>query len=83
MVVLNANEKQVLDLIYNIPADRRRLILYELAKGSETAWQKNTTLAETQLHKLAAERGINWDEMDDDQRQDFVADLLRHKGDIT
>ena len=76
MVALTAQEKQVLDVIGTLPPDRRRLLLYELAKDSEAAWQRNTSYAEAQLGKLAAARGMDWVQMDDEQRQDFVSDLL-------
>jgi len=54
-------------------------MLYELAKDSEAAWRRNTAYAEGQLRKLAAGKGVDWDQMDDEARQDFVSDLL-HEG---
>jgi hypothetical protein len=76
MVTLNDQERQVVDIIGTLPADRRRLVLYELAKDSRKAWQQNAAYAEDQLRRLAGERGENWDQMDDEQRQRFVDDLL-------
>ena len=76
MVILSEQEQHVLDIIGTLPVERRRVLLYELAKDSEDAWQRNTAYAEQQLRKLAAERGQNWDEMTDQQRQEFVDDLL-------
>ncbi|RKU22188.1 hypothetical protein C6503_04265 [Candidatus Poribacteria bacterium] len=32
--------------------------------------------AEAQLRKLSASRGLNWDEMTDEERIDFVDDLI-------
>jgi len=77
MVALTEKERQVLDLIGSLPPERRRLLLHELAKDSDAAWRRNTALAETQLRNLATGRGLTWDEMDDEQRQDFVCGLLR------
>ena len=79
MVALTVPEQQILDLISTLPTDRRRLLLYELAKDSEAAWQRNTAYAEGELRKVAAAKGMNWDEMDDELRQDFVSELL-HEG---
>jgi hypothetical protein len=76
MVALTEQERQVLDIIGTLPADRRRLVLYELAKDSEQSWQRNTAYAEEQLRRLAAERGQTWDDMNDQQRQMLVDDLL-------
>jgi hypothetical protein len=76
MVALTDKEKQVIDLIGSLPPERRRLVLYELARDSASAWQRNTAYAEEQLRNLAAARNLKWDQMDDEQRQDFVNDLL-------
>lgn len=80
MVALTDTEKKVLDLIGSLPPERRRLVLYELAKDSQAAWRRNSEFAENQLRKLAESRGLRWDEMNDEQRQDFVCDLM-HEGD--
>jgi hypothetical protein len=80
MVTLNEQERQVLDIIGALPAERRRLVLYELAKDSQQAWQRNTEYAEEQLRRLAADRGLTWDRMSDQQRQAFVDDLLHQDG---
>jgi len=80
MVALTAQEKQVLEVINTLPPERRRLLLYELARDSETAWKRNTAYAEAKLHKLAAQRGMDWEQMDEEARQDFVAELLRGGG---
>jgi len=77
MVSLTEKERQVLDLIGSLPPDRRRLMLHELARGSDAAWRRNTTFAETQLRGLATARGLVWDDLDDEQRQDFACGLLR------
>jgi hypothetical protein len=76
MITLNEQERQVLDIIGSLSAERRRLVLYELARDSEDAWRRNTAYAEQQLRKLADERGQDWDQMDDQQRQRLVDDLL-------
>jgi hypothetical protein len=80
MVTLSEQEQQVLDIIGTLPAERRRLVLYELAKDSQQAWRRNTTYAEEQLRKLAADCGQTWDGMSDQQRQAFVDDLLHEDG---
>ncbi len=76
MVVLNQREQQVLDIIVTLPAERRRLLLYELARDSRQAWQRNAAYAEQQLRRLAAERGQDWEQLGDEERQRFVDDLL-------
>jgi hypothetical protein len=79
MVTLNEQERQVLDIIGTLTAERRRLVLYELAKDSKEAWQQNTAYAEQQMRRLAGERGQDWDRMTDERRQQFVDDLLHEE----
>ena len=79
MVTLNEQERQVLDIIGTLSAERRRLVLYELAKDSKEAWEQNAVYAEQQLRRLAGERGQDWDRMDDERRQRFVDDLLHEE----
>ena len=80
MVALSDQERQVLDIIGTLSAERRRMVLYELARDSREAWERNTAYAEEQLHRLAGERGQDWDRMDDEQRLQFVDDLLHEDG---
>ena len=42
MVALTDTEKQVISLIAALPPERRRLVLYELARDSAAAWERNT-----------------------------------------
>ena len=80
MVALSDQERQVLDIIGTLSAERRRIVLYELARDSREAWERNTAYAEEQLRRLAGERGQDWDRMDDEQRLQFVDDLLHEDG---
>jgi len=79
MVTLNEQERQILDIIGTLSAERRRLVLYELARDSQEAWHQNTAYAEQQLRRLAGERGLDWDQMDDERRQRFIDDLLHEE----
>jgi hypothetical protein len=79
MVTMNEQERHVLDIIGTLSAERRRLVLYELARDSKEAWQRNTDYAEQQMRRLAGERGQDWDWMNDEQRQRFIDDLLHEE----
>ena len=76
MVALDEREQQALNIIRTLPPERQRMILYELAKNTEEQWRLNSLYAERQLRNLALQLGKNWDSMSDEERQDFVCDLL-------
>ena len=76
MPILELSDAQVVDLVKQLPPERRRTALLALAAGSAQERDERMQLAEGQLRRLAAERGLEWDKMSDDRRQDLVVDLL-------
>jgi hypothetical protein len=75
MPVLELSEAQVVDLVKQLSPKQQRAALVALASGAQ---QREATMqfAESQLRRISAERGLNWDEMSDVAREDFVDDLL-------
>jgi hypothetical protein len=76
MPILELSDAQVVDLVKQLPPERQRAALLALAAGAAQRRDERMTFAEGQLRRLAAERGLEWDKMVDDQRQDFIDDLL-------
>jgi hypothetical protein len=74
VVALNEREQQALNIIRALPPDRQRLLLYELAKNSEEQWRLNCDYAEQRLRDIAAQRGMDWGQMSDEERQDLVCE---------
>ena len=77
MVALTSEEKQVVALFQKLPPDRRAYVMLAMAASDPDAWKRYQPEGEERLRQLAGERGLNWDAMDDDQRQDLVSELLR------
>lgn len=68
--------KQIISLFEQLEPQAKRSVLYLLA---ETAAQQRTTrmeMAEARLRARAMKRGLDWDMMDEQERQDFVDDLV-------
>ncbi len=51
-------------------------MLLELAKESEEQRQERLNYGENQLRKLCAERGINWDNLSKEEREDFINHIV-------
>ena len=76
MPILELSDAQVVELVKQLPPERQRAALLELAAGAASRREVQLQYAEGQLRRVSAERGLEWDKMSDDQRQDFIDDLL-------
>ncbi|WP_066423964.1 hypothetical protein [Anabaena sp. 4-3] len=73
---LSLSDQQVIELVKQLPPESKRLVLLELAKSSENERESRINYAEAQLRNLCAERGLNWDNMSEDERESFIDDLV-------
>jgi len=76
MSVLELTNDQVLSLMRQLPSARKREALLALAEEAETRHEERMRLAEAQLRRQCAERGLDWDRMAENQREEFVDRLL-------
>lgn len=58
-----------------LPKDKQ-LILRDATEQADAQQKALMDYAEAQLRKLSASRGLNWDKMTDEERIDFVGDLI-------
>jgi hypothetical protein len=71
-VTLTSQERQVIDWFRGLRPARRRHILLEMTKSAPDAWKQFQKKGEARLRELARQKGIDWDSLNDEQRQDFV-----------
>ena len=76
MPILELSDAQVVELVKQLPPERQRAALLALAAGATQRREERMQYAESQLRRLSAERGLEWDKMSEDQREDFIDDLL-------
>jgi hypothetical protein len=76
MSVLELTDEQVLSLVRQLPATRKRGALLALAQDSQSRRDERMRFGEAQLRRLCAERKLNWDSLSEDQREEFVNQLL-------
>jgi TRAP-type C4-dicarboxylate transport system substrate-binding protein len=76
MPMIELTDAQVVDLVKQLPPDRQRATLLELAAGAAQRCEERMQHAEAQLRRLAAQRGLNWENMSEDERETLVDDLL-------
>ena len=80
MPTLTLSDKQVIELIRQLPPEGKRAVLDMLSAERETWWEETLTQGEQQFRRLCAERGLDWDSISEDEREAFVDDLLHEGG---
>ena len=76
MPMLELTDQQVVDLVNQLPPKRKRSALVALASEVASRRDERMQLTETQLRRLCAERGRNWDDMSEDEREVFIDDVV-------
>jgi hypothetical protein len=73
---LTLTNDQVVELVRQLSPSQKREVLRSLASDAQTRRAERMTFAEDRLRALATVRGLVWDDLAEDAREAFVADLL-------
>ncbi|KXK16010.1 MAG: hypothetical protein UZ14_CFX002000186 [Chloroflexi bacterium OLB14] len=76
MVTLTLSDQQVVELVKQLPLTSKQAVLDALMNERELWWNVTVLKNEEQLRLLASQRGLNWDAMPDDKREEFVDEIL-------
>jgi hypothetical protein len=79
MVTVTLTSEQVLILVQQLTPNQKRELLLVLATEAQTQRDERMLYAENRLRSLAAARGLSWDELDEDAREEFVDNLLHEQ----
>ena len=76
MVTLTLSDQQIVDLVKQLPPISRQTVLDALIAERELWWNMTLSKGEEKLRKLANQRGLDWNKMSENERENFVDDLL-------
>jgi len=76
MAILQLTDEQVLELVKQLPATRQQDLLRSLLSRQWPAWAALSAEGAAGARAAAAQRGRNWDAMTEQQREDFIDDLV-------
>lgn len=79
MVTLTLSNDQVVELIKQLPPDKKKAVFAALETDTNLWWEISLAQGEARLERLAKERGLNWKDMSEDDREQFIDDLLHEK----
>jgi hypothetical protein len=80
MVAFTQQEQKVIELFRSLEPQRRTAVLLEMARTDKGAWKNFQAEGEQRLRELANQKGLDWDRLSDEQRQEFVEELLDGEG---
>jgi hypothetical protein len=75
MASVELTNEQIVELVRQLPIAAKRDVLLALPGDAQARRGERMALAAEQLRQRAAERGLNWDTMSDDDRQAHVDEL--------
>lgn len=76
MPILEVTDAQIIELVKQLPPERKRAVLLALAKESDREREERLEYAQTQLQRLSAERGLDWNAMSEEERETFIDELV-------
>jgi len=79
MVTLSLSNDQVIELVKQLPREGKQAVLDALSSEQDLWWDMILSQGEEQLRRLCAERGLNWDALNEEERETFIDDLLHEK----
>ncbi len=79
MPVLQIGTEQLLELLKQLEPEERLQVLFKLAEQARDRMEQHRTFAESRLRAIAAGRGLDWDAMSEEERQNLVDDLLHEQ----
>jgi hypothetical protein len=68
--------KEIIDFIQQIPPREKIALLTTLAKQAHAEHAEQIEYGESQVRKVCAARGLDWDAMTEEERIDFIDDLV-------
>jgi hypothetical protein len=71
--------EQIVSLFEQLEPQAKRNVLYLLAEKAAQRRAARMTLAEAKFRLRAAKDGLDWDTMSEQEREDFVDDLVHEE----
>jgi hypothetical protein len=76
MATLALTEDQVMELVKQLPPSAKSRVLKDLNAERDGWWSDLPARNSEAIRKRAIERGLNWDAMAENEREEFVDTLL-------
>ena len=75
-LTISLSDQQVINLVEQLAPQSKRELLFRLVRSVWPEWAKVVSEVEPQARRIAAERGLNWDALSDEERIALVDDIV-------
>ena len=75
-LTLKLTTEQIIDFIQQIPPEEKISVLTTLAEQAHAEHNEQIKYGEAKARKICAARGLDWDAMTEEERIDFIDDLV-------
>ena len=75
-LTLELTTEQIIDLVQQMPPEEKFLVVRALAKETSAERKERMKYAESKVQKVCAARGLDWDAMGEEERLDFINDIV-------
>ena len=75
-LTIKLTTEQVIDFIQQIPPEEKLVVLTTLAEQAHTEHAEQIKYGEIKIRKLCAARGLDWDAMTEEERINFIDDIV-------
>jgi len=76
MVTLSLSDDQVVELVKQIPYEKQKILFQFLLEQQQQRWQELSLEGQAGARIAATERGKDWDKMSEEEKEDFIDDLV-------
>ena len=76
MSAVAISDAQLIDLVRQLPPERKRNVLVALAADAQGRRQERLDSAEERMRALCTKRGLDWDALTETERENLVDDLI-------
>lgn len=75
-LTIKLTTEQVIDFIQQMPGEEKLAVVRALARESLPQRAERMKYLESKVRDVCAERGLDWDAMTEEERQDFINDVI-------
>lgn len=76
MPTLILTDEQVFELVKQLPPNKQAELFQFLQQQQQEKWEELSRTGQEEVRKAALERGKNWDTMTEEEREDFIDDIM-------
>ncbi len=75
-LTIKLTTEQIIDFIQQLPGEEKLTVVRALAKESLPRRTERMKYLESKVREVCTERGLDWDTLTDEERQDFINDVV-------